>query len=454
MKRRLFCFMIVFALLCPVLFASGAAASPYAIKVNRAMNTVTVYEMDVEGAYTVPVRAMICSTARSGYTTPLGSYTLKEYRSEWRMMLDGTYAQYATCFWGHYLFHSVCFEEDSHNAMVRDAYNNLGEPASMGCIRLQTADAKWIFDNCPAGTPVTIYDDAEDPGPLGKPEKVVDHITQEQYNGWDPTDPTQGNPWHRIDAETVKITEKRLSVTAGEAQQIPVQVQPQEAWLSWSSSDEAVAKVDETGTVTAMGAGTAQIEAKSVNGISAVCTVKVTGQLLAYDDLQPGAWYYPEVRRALEQGSFRGVGERRFAPQVAMTRAMVVQALYNMEKKKNEVQDVSFADVAQDAWYYEAVAWAASEGVINGVSQDHFAPDRPMSRQELATILWRCAGTPSADGEELKFSDTDKIAGYAREAMAWMVQRGLMQGTNGMLQPAKTATRIETAVLLQRFVQR
>ena len=182
--------------------------------------------------------------------------------------------------------------------------------------------------------------------------------------------------------------------------------------------------------------------------------MKVTVQLLAYDDLLPGAWYYPEVRQALEQESFHGVGERQFAPQGAMTRAMVVQALYNMEKKKPQPQPMSFADVPQDAWYYEAVVWAASEGVVNGVSDACFAPDRPMSRQELATVLWRSAGEPSADGETLNFSDADKIADFAREAMAWMVKRGLMQGTNGALQPSKTATRIETAVLLQRFAQR
>lgn len=203
MKKR--CLILLLILILLVGTVSAAEASPYAIMVNRAANTVTVYAMDEQGAYTVPVRAMVCSTARQGYTTPLGSYRLAEFRSEWRLMLDGTYGQYATCFKGHYLFHSVCYSTNSHDAMVRQAYNNLGSPASMGCVRLQTADAKWIFDNCPAGTPVTIYDDADEPGPLGKPEPLIDEITEEAYNGWDPTDPAEGNPWRQA-AESVEVS--------------------------------------------------------------------------------------------------------------------------------------------------------------------------------------------------------------------------------------------------------
>ena len=452
LKRRLICAFIVISLLCPVLCASGAQVSPYAIKVNRAMNTVTIYEMDDQGAYTVPVKAMICSTARSGYVTPLGSYTLKEYRSAWRLMLDGTYGQYATCFSGHYLFHSICYSDDSHDAMVRDAYNNLGEPASMGCVRLQTEDAKWIFDHCPAGTPVTVYDDAEDPGPLGKPKKAVDYITPEQYNGWDPTDPAQDNPWHRVEAEMVEMTDKRLALTAGEAISMQVQVLPQGAWLNWSSSDESVATVDAAGTVIAKTAGKVKIKAEGVNGVNDVCSVQVSGQLLPYDDLRPGAWYYSEIRSALEQGLFRGVSHTTFAPDMPMTRAMVVQALYNTEKNAAE-QNKEFSDVLPGSWYYEAVTWAASCNVVNGTSELYFEPDRPMSRQELATILWRYAGKPAANEGNMDFSDSELIAVFAREAMTWMVEKGYLQGANGKLQPQKTATRAETAVLLQRCLK-
>ena len=433
--------------------ASGKEKAPYAIRVNRAANTVTIYELDEAGEYTVPVKAMICSTARAGYTTPLGTYKLAEFRSQWRLMLDGTYGQYATCFKGHYLFHSICYEDDRHDAMKREAYNNLGSPASMGCVRLETADAKWIFDNCPAGTPVTIYDDAEDPGPLGKPHRTVDEITEEMHNGWDPTDPTEGNPWHDIEAESLKVTPEKLTMQAGETLAVSCAIEPANAAFAWESSDETVATVDQKGNVTAVSAGKVKITATATNGISDACTLQVKGELLPYDDLAPGAWYYPEVRKALEGGMMQGVADRSFAPNVPMTRAMVVQVLYNLQKKHNEAEPVAFEDVSEDAWYYDAVAWAVSKGVVNGVSETLFAPDRAMSRQELAAVLWRYAGKPEAKGDLSGFSDANRTAKFAEEALIWMTQKGLMQGAGGKLQPTQTASRIETAVILQRFTE-
>ena len=186
----------------------GASASkwmpsngkPYYIMVNRAQSTVTVYELDEEGYYTVPVKAMVCSTGRKGHATPTGTYTIGG-RWTWVHMLDDSYGQYCTQIKGNILFHSVCYTKKDPSTLMTHEYNGLGAPASLGCVRLQTADAKWIYDNCARGTKVTIYDDAESPGPLGKPEKLVPHISEEQANGWDPTDPREANPWHTILAE-------------------------------------------------------------------------------------------------------------------------------------------------------------------------------------------------------------------------------------------------------------
>lgn len=186
----------------------GASASqwmpsngkPYYIMVNRAQSTVTVYELDEKGYYTVPVKAMVCSTGRKGHATPTGTFTIGG-RWTWVHMLDDSYGQYCTQIKGNILFHSVCYTKKDPSTLMTHEYNGLGAPASLGCVRLQTADAKWIYDNCARGTKVTIYDDAESPGPLGKPEKLVPHISEEQANGWDPTDPREANPWHTILAE-------------------------------------------------------------------------------------------------------------------------------------------------------------------------------------------------------------------------------------------------------------
>ena len=275
-KLRFFAIFLCLCLLLGVVSASAAPLLPYAIKVNRAWNTVTVYTHDENGQYTVPVKAMICSTARKGYVTPLGQYRLEQRRSEWRLMLDGTYGQYATQFYGNYLFHSICYEDDRHDAMKRDSYNNLGNAASMGCVRLETQDAKWIFDNCPAGTPVTIYEDYDSPGPLGKPNKTVTYIPTEVHNGWDPTDPAEGNPWRTAEVSEMELSAAELTLQAGEAAVLTETHEPELALVFWKSSDEAVATA-ENGRVTALSAGEATITVAGLKGLSAQCTVTVEG---------------------------------------------------------------------------------------------------------------------------------------------------------------------------------
>ncbi len=170
-------------------------AEAYHIMVNRAQNTVTVYEKDEGGAYTVPVRAMVCST---GQKTPLGEYyTSKKY--EWRPLFGNVYGQYATRIVGHILFHSVPYTETRKDALEYEEYNKLGTSVSMGCIRLSVEDAKWLYDYCASGTRVTIYEDA-DPGPLGKPEPMTIDVDNPN-RGWDPTDPDPANPWMEEAAE-------------------------------------------------------------------------------------------------------------------------------------------------------------------------------------------------------------------------------------------------------------
>ena len=178
MKRwqRMMTALLAMVMVCGALMVGASAADtnslPYEIKVNRKMNTVTVYTQDEAGNYTVPYKAMICSTGRLGHATPLGSYSVTSVKKEWCLMFDGTYGQYSTQFFGNYLFHSICYTAPDPATMLAQEYNMLGGVASLGCVRLQTADAKWIYDNCAPGTRVTIYD-SDDPGPLGKPERAA-----------------------------------------------------------------------------------------------------------------------------------------------------------------------------------------------------------------------------------------------------------------------------------------
>ncbi|MCC8168600.1 MAG: L,D-transpeptidase [Clostridiales bacterium] len=183
---------------------------PYYIKVNRQANCVTVYTLDENGEYSVPVKAMICSVGLNN-STPTGVYTTSD-KYTWRALYGGVYGQYAYRINGSIMFHSVPYYTTNKDDLETEEYNKLGEAASLGCIRLSCIDAKWLVDNCPSGTTVEIYDD-EDPGPLGRPSAIkID--TESPYAGWDPTDPDPENPW--AEAESSENTQE-ASESASEA---------------------------------------------------------------------------------------------------------------------------------------------------------------------------------------------------------------------------------------------
>ncbi len=171
--------------------AGNPAADSFYIRINRAANTVTIYEKNEDGTAGEPLKAMVCST---GDATPLGIYpTFAKY--EWRALFGGVFGQYATAITGNILFHSVPYYSMNKGDLEYLEYNKLGTAASMGCVRLSVIDAKWIYENCILGTTVEFYDDEDNPGPLGKP--VPTEIDTTSVNrGWDPTDPDPANPWN------------------------------------------------------------------------------------------------------------------------------------------------------------------------------------------------------------------------------------------------------------------
>lgn len=168
----------------------------YYIKINNEMNTVTVYIKDDDGAYTIPVKAMICSI---GDTTPENcKIVLGGKRWDWKTLFGNVYGQYTTHIDGDILFHSVPYLKNKDKSSLEYwEYDKLGTKASLGCIRLKVEDAKWIYENCLAGSTVEFYSDPN-PGPLGKPTamKISEY---EEYRNWDPTDPDENNPWRNFE---------------------------------------------------------------------------------------------------------------------------------------------------------------------------------------------------------------------------------------------------------------
>lgn len=171
--------------------AEAASGYPYLIKVNRKMCTVTIYKKDSNGNYTVPIKAMACSP---GWDTPLGTFrTPAKYR--WQLLMGDVWGQYCTRIHGGILFHSVWYYERNESTLSNRQFNNLGTVCSHGCVRLNVQDVKWIYDNCPLGTTVVIYD-SNNPGPLGKGKSIK--VSSASTMGYDPTDIwASGNPYNK-----------------------------------------------------------------------------------------------------------------------------------------------------------------------------------------------------------------------------------------------------------------
>lgn len=212
----------------------------YRIMVNRAANCVTVYEKDANGEFSVPVKAFVCSCGREGHETPLGTFKTSNYYT-WRQMVDGSYGQYAVRFNRGIMFHSIPYYTKNAGNMEWEQFNLLGEAASLGCVRLTCADAKWIYDNCAAGTEVIVYDDAENPGPLGKPEEVK-LAAENPMRQWDPTDMNSMNPWNQV-RPTLYLTG---SVVMDEVLMLPVGASQHDIY-------NAIGLIDATGEVYGLG---------------------------------------------------------------------------------------------------------------------------------------------------------------------------------------------------------
>lgn len=174
-----------------------------------------------------------------------------------------------------------------------------------------------------------------------------------------------------------------------------------------------------------------------------------------FQDVPPDAWYAGAVERVCAAGLMKGTGSGTFSPGGTVTRGQIAAILHRMAGEP-EGRGVSFSDIPDTAYYAQAVAWAARRGVVEGYPDGTFRPDLPVSRQQLAAILWRYAKTEGADSGNRAslrgWTDAGAVGGYAREAMSWALAEGVLQGTgDGTLQPQGRAARGQAAVLLERF---
>ena len=181
---------------------------------------------------------------------------------------------------------------------------------------------------------------------------------------------------------------------------------------------------------------------------------KWTKNGMPFTDVKVGTWYYDAVAFVYENGLMQGTSATRFSPDSSLTRAMLAQILYNRAGKPTVKEQSAFTDVANDAWYADAVIWAYGEGIVSGVGGGKFAPDASITREQLSAMLYRAAGSPEGKETTLPFTDASKVSSYAKSAICWAVEEGIVTGKGaGRLDPTGTATRAEVAQMLARFEQ-
>ncbi len=170
-----------------------------------------------------------------------------------------------------------------------------------------------------------------------------------------------------------------------------------------------------------------------------------------FPDVSDTGWYIKAVEFVCKNGLMSGYANGRFGPNDSLTRAQFAQIIYNNEGRPKSGSG-RFSDVTT-GWYANAVNWAAAEGIVAGVGGGKFAPDLPITRQDLAVMLWRYAGSPEPRKSELDFSDTGKVSTYAWKALCWAHESGIVSGKgNGVLDPRGNATRAEVAQMVMKFV--
>lgn len=189
------------------------------------------------------------------------------------------------------------------------------------------------------------------------------------------------------------------------------------------------------------------------------CPQDETCPIWPFTDASTTVWYHDGVHFCIDEGLMEGYGGDLFGPNDTLSRAQLCQIVYNMEGQPDVTGDSVFTDVADGAWYADAVTWAAENGIVGGYGNGKFGPDAPITREQLAAILYRYAQAKGHDTTQggmaiREYADFEQISDYAVEAMTWAVNTGLISGTSTTtLSPQGLATRAQVATILMRFIE-
>ncbi len=266
------------------------------------------------------------------------------------------------------------------------------------------------------------------------------------------------NPFY---LKSIKLSKNTLALKQNETHTLTLTKSPSKAYsgeITYTSTNPAVAKVDNNGKITALDAGTTTIKVKTSTGKTSECVVNVSTPSFPFYDVNPNTWYRKTIEETYNLGLLTGATDTLFKPNANMNRAMVACVFHRMEGSKKTEWKPLFSDVKSNQYYSSPVTWAKQTGVINGYKDGTFKPTKNVTREEMATMIYNFARykglNVNASKDITKFSDYHKITPYARITMQWAVEKGLMSGKdNGTrLDPLGNATRAECSkMLLQAY---
>ena len=293
---------------------------------------------------------------------------------------------------------------------------------------------------------------------VSSPYKVMKDVTltaEWDYNG---SSSSSGSTRYTVSVEDTDNGSVEVSPTrASKGSTVTVTVKPDEGYeldeLTVTDKNGESVKLTDKGD----GKYTFKMPASKVTVEAVFTAVEPEPEGLPFTDVTSGDWFYDAVAYVYDKGMMEGTTDTTFAPTMNLTRSMIAQVLYNLEERPEAPGAAGFPDVAADAWYADAVNWAAARGIVKGYDTGAFGPEDSVTREQLAAILYRYAQAKGYDTTQggmavREFSDSASISDWAQEAMAWAVNAQVLSGKgNGVLDPQGTATRAEVAQMLMNF---
>ncbi len=240
--------------------------------------------------------------------------------------------------------------------------------------------------------------------------------------------------------------------------------------IVWTSSDPTVAVVEDADliipdvmsakiikNIRVVGYGSCVITA-SLGDVKTQLRIYVPDPTCPFKDVSSGRWYYSAVKWAMNSGYITGTSDTTFAPNDPMTRGMLVTVLYRAAGRPSASADTQFPDVDSNKYYAKAISWAAKENLVSGYSNGNFGPEDSITREQIAKILYRYAEYAgydvTASVDISDYWDAGNVSPYAKKYMKWAVAEGFIQGSNNKLNPKGNATRAEIAAILKRFMDK